>query len=96
MVRFVWYYCTCGGKVLSCLSCIFTQGSGEEARALPTGQTQDLECGLLISSIGYKSLPIDSSVPFDPHTSTVPNNMGRVSHTAGKRKISVGVQCLIG
>ncbi|XP_026988585.1 NADPH:adrenodoxin oxidoreductase, mitochondrial isoform X1 [Tachysurus fulvidraco] len=59
------------------------EGSGEKARARPTGQTQDLECGLLISSIGYKSLPIDSSVPFDPHTSTVPNNMGRVSHTAG-------------
>ncbi|TSL04198.1 NADPH:adrenodoxin oxidoreductase, mitochondrial [Bagarius yarrelli] len=59
------------------------EGSGEEARAVPTGQTQDLECGLLISSIGYKSLPIDPSVPFDPHTSVVPNDMGRVSQTAG-------------
>ncbi|KAB5555777.1 hypothetical protein PHYPO_G00038020 [Pangasianodon hypophthalmus] len=59
------------------------EGSGEEARALPTGQTQDLECGLLISSIGYKSLPIDPSVPFNSRTSTVPNEMGRVSHTGG-------------
>lgn len=82
---------TCGSRCLSCFSCICTQGSGEDARALPTGQTQDLECGLLISSIGYKSLPIDPSVPFDPHTSTVPNDMGRVSHTAGKRKVRVGV-----
>ncbi|KAF7705560.1 NADPH:adrenodoxin oxidoreductase, mitochondrial [Silurus meridionalis] len=59
------------------------EGSGEEARALPTGQTQDVECGLLISSIGYKSLPLDPTVPFDPRTFTVPNNMGRVLHTAG-------------
>lgn len=59
------------------------EGSGDEARALPTGQTQDLECGLLISSIGYKSLLIDPSVPFDPRTSTVPNEMGRVSDTSG-------------
>ncbi|XP_017338880.1 NADPH:adrenodoxin oxidoreductase, mitochondrial isoform X6 [Ictalurus punctatus] len=59
------------------------EGSGEEARALPTGQTQDIECGLLISSIGYKSLLIDPSVPFDPRTSTVPNEMGRVSDTSG-------------
>ncbi|KAM9463294.1 NADPH:adrenodoxin oxidoreductase, mitochondrial isoform 1-T2 [Clarias gariepinus] len=59
------------------------KGSGEEARALPTGLTENLECGLLISSIGYKSLPIEHSVPFDPHSSTVPNDMGRVSQTAG-------------
>ncbi|KAF5909074.1 NADPH:adrenodoxin oxidoreductase, mitochondrial, partial [Clarias magur] len=59
------------------------KGSGEEVRALPTGQTEDLECGLLISSIGYKSLPIENSVPFDPASSTVPNDMGRVSHAAG-------------
>lgn len=68
---------------LSCFFCFFAQGSGEEAQALPTGQTQDLECGLLISSIGYKSLPIDPIVPFDSHTSTVPNEMGRVLHTQG-------------
>ncbi|KAK3560025.1 hypothetical protein QTP86_033817 [Hemibagrus guttatus] len=75
---------TDGKKVAGiCLAVNKLEGSGEDARALPTGQTQDLECGLLISSIGYKSLPIDPSVPFDPHTSTVPNDMGRVSHTAG-------------
>lgn len=71
---------------------ICNQGSGNEARALPTGQTQDLECGLIISSIGYKSLPIDPTVPFDPRTSTVPNEMGRVSQTEGKCKTSVGIE----
>lgn len=74
------------GKCFKLLFCICTQGSGEQARALPTGQTEDLECGLLIGSIGYKSLPVEPAVPFNAHTSTVPNEMGRVSHTAGKRK----------
>lgn len=78
------------GKGLSFFS-ICNQGSGEEARVVPTGQTQDLECGLLISSIGYKSLPIDPAVPFDPCTSTVPNAMGRVLQTEGNLIISVAV-----
>lgn len=50
---------------------------------MPTGEVEDVTCGLLISSIGYKSLPIDPSVPFDSHKAIVPNNMGRVQHTAG-------------
>lgn len=59
------------------------EGSGDGARAVPTGEVEDVTCGLLISSIGYKSLPIDPSVPFDSHKAIVPNNMGRVQHTAG-------------
>uniref|UniRef100_A0AAR2L2X1 NADPH:adrenodoxin oxidoreductase, mitochondrial n=1 Tax=Pygocentrus nattereri TaxID=42514 RepID=A0AAR2L2X1_PYGNA len=59
------------------------EGSGEDAKAVPTGQTEDLECGMVISSIGYKSLPIDPCVPFDPRSAIVPNNMGRVKDTAG-------------
>uniref|UniRef100_A0AAR2JP89 NADPH:adrenodoxin oxidoreductase, mitochondrial n=1 Tax=Pygocentrus nattereri TaxID=42514 RepID=A0AAR2JP89_PYGNA len=54
-----------------------------DAKAVPTGQTEDLECGMVISSIGYKSLPIDPCVPFDPRSAIVPNNMGRVKDTAG-------------
>lgn len=77
---------------MSCFFCMCTQGSGEEARAVPTDQTQDIKCGLLISSIGYKSLPIDPAVPFDPCTSTVPNEMGRVSQIAGKRKDIVSMK----
>ncbi|XP_036427990.1 NADPH:adrenodoxin oxidoreductase, mitochondrial [Colossoma macropomum] len=59
------------------------EGSGEDAKAVPTGQMEDLECGMVISSIGYKSLPIDPCVPFDPRSAIVPNNMGRVKDTAG-------------
>ncbi|XP_044035271.1 NADPH:adrenodoxin oxidoreductase, mitochondrial isoform X2 [Siniperca chuatsi] len=59
------------------------EGSGEGARAVVTGEVEDLSCGLVISSIGYKSLPIDPSVPFDSHKSIVPNKMGRVQQAAG-------------
>ncbi|KAM9837265.1 NADPH:adrenodoxin oxidoreductase, mitochondrial [Aulostomus maculatus] len=59
------------------------EGSGEAARAALTGEVEDVTCGLVISSIGYKSLPIDPSVPFDSSKAIVPNNMGRVLHAAG-------------
>ncbi|XP_070783113.1 NADPH:adrenodoxin oxidoreductase, mitochondrial isoform X2 [Enoplosus armatus] len=59
------------------------EGSGEGARAVRTGEVEDVTCGLVISSIGYKSLPIDPSVPFDSRKAVVPNNMGRVQQAAG-------------
>uniref|UniRef100_A0A673IE63 NADPH:adrenodoxin oxidoreductase, mitochondrial n=1 Tax=Sinocyclocheilus rhinocerous TaxID=307959 RepID=A0A673IE63_9TELE len=65
------------------------EGSGESACACacacsdPTGQLEDVDCGLIISSIGYKSIPIDPAVPFDPQKAIVPNEMGRVQDTAG-------------
>ncbi|KAG9267239.1 NADPH:adrenodoxin oxidoreductase, mitochondrial [Astyanax mexicanus] len=59
------------------------EGSGEDAKAVPTGQMEDLECGMVISSIGYKSLPIDPCVPFEHRGAIIPNDMGRVLDTAG-------------
>ncbi|XP_068161328.1 NADPH:adrenodoxin oxidoreductase, mitochondrial isoform X2 [Antennarius striatus] len=59
------------------------EGSGEGARAVLTGEVEDLPCGLVISSIGYKSLPIDLTVPFDSCKAIVPNSMGRVHQAAG-------------
>ncbi|XP_027145463.1 NADPH:adrenodoxin oxidoreductase, mitochondrial [Larimichthys crocea] len=59
------------------------EGSGEGAQAVLTGEVEDVACGLVISSIGYKSLPIDPSVPFDSRKAIVPNNMGRVQQAAG-------------
>ncbi|DAA18187.1 TPA: ferredoxin reductase precursor [Bos taurus] len=40
-------------------------------------------CGLVLSSIGYKSRPIDPSVPFDPKLGVVPNMEGRVVDVPG-------------
>ncbi|KAM9336057.1 NADPH:adrenodoxin oxidoreductase, mitochondrial [Symphorus nematophorus] len=59
------------------------EGSGEGAQAVLTGEVEDVTCGLVISSIGYKSLPIDQSVPFDSRRAIVPNSMGRVQQAPG-------------
>ncbi|XP_062416067.1 NADPH:adrenodoxin oxidoreductase, mitochondrial [Pungitius pungitius] len=59
------------------------EGSGDGARAVLTGEVEDVTCGLVISSIGYKSLPIDPSLPFDSRRAIVPNDMGRVQQAAG-------------
>ncbi|RVE59294.1 hypothetical protein OJAV_G00187110 [Oryzias javanicus] len=59
------------------------EGSGEAAQAVITGEVEDVPCGLVISSIGYKSLPIDPAVPFDPRRAVVPNSMGRVQQVSG-------------
>ncbi|XP_077481867.1 NADPH:adrenodoxin oxidoreductase, mitochondrial [Stigmatopora argus] len=59
------------------------EGSGEAARAVLTGELEDVTCGLVVSSIGYKSLPIDPAVPFDPDKAIVPNQMGRVHQAPG-------------
>lgn len=59
------------------------EGEGEGARSVLTGEVEDVTCGLIISSIGYKSLPIDPRVPFDSHRAIVPNSMGRVQQAAG-------------
>lgn len=72
-----WMWSLCG-------LCVVSQGSGESARAEVTGQLEDVDCGLIISSIGYKSIPIDPAVPFDPRRAIVPNEMGRVQDTAGQ------------
>lgn len=45
--------------------------------ARATGETYDLECGLVLRSIGYRGMPLPK-LPFDDITGTVPNAQGRV------------------
>ncbi|XP_006614199.1 NADPH:adrenodoxin oxidoreductase, mitochondrial isoform X3 [Apis dorsata] len=45
--------------------------------AVPTGLFEEIECGLAFRSIGYKSVPIDVSIPFD-------KKIGHIKNTAGK------------
>ncbi|XP_053426025.1 NADPH:adrenodoxin oxidoreductase, mitochondrial isoform X4 [Nycticebus coucang] len=59
------------------------EGVGEATWAVPTGDTEDLPCGLVLSSVGYKSRPIDPSVPFDPKLGVIPNTEGRVVDVPG-------------
>lgn len=46
--------------------------------AVATGESEDVPCGLVFRSIGYKSVPIDSDVPFDQQRAVIPNIKGRV------------------
>jgi ferredoxin--NADP+ reductase len=48
-------------------------------RAKGTGRFEMIEAGLVLRSIGYRSVPIES-VPFDPATSTINNIAGQVVH----------------
>lgn len=59
------------------------EGVGEATRAVPTGDVEDLPCGLVLSSVGYKSRPIDPSVPFNPKLGVIPNREGRVMDAPG-------------
>ncbi|NXS95671.1 ADRO protein, partial [Jacana jacana] len=59
------------------------EGSGDSAKAIPTGDVEELECGLVLSSIGYRSLPLDPVVPFDTQRGIIPNSLGRVEGVPG-------------
>ena len=46
-------------------------------RAVPTGETEEIECGLVLRSIGYRGRPVDD-VPFDERRGLIRNVGGRV------------------
>lgn len=75
--------CHCAAAPFKADNPLCEQGSGDGAQAVLTGEVEDVPCGLVVSSIGYKSLPIDPSVPFDSRKAIVPNTMGRVKQAAG-------------
>jgi len=47
-------------------------------RAVPTGETEVLECGLVLRSVGYRGTPLEG-VPFDPQRAVIPDDGGRVA-----------------
>jgi ferredoxin--NADP+ reductase len=49
-----------------------------ELRAHPTGETEEIEAGLVLRSIGYRGTPIPG-VPFDERRATIHNEGGRVT-----------------
>ncbi|KAM4032368.1 NADPH:adrenodoxin oxidoreductase, mitochondrial isoform 1-T1 [Anomaloglossus baeobatrachus] len=65
------------------LSVTRLEGSGESAVAVSTGEMEELPCGLILSSIGYRSVPISPGVPFLPKQGIIPNCMGRVQGATG-------------
>ncbi len=45
--------------------------------ARPSGETETIECGIVLRSVGYKGVPL-AGIPFDEATGTIPNDRGRV------------------
>jgi ferredoxin--NADP+ reductase len=51
-------------------------------RAEPTGETEDVECGLVLRSIGYRGTPL-AGIPFDDRRGLIRNDAGRVISDEG-------------
>jgi ferredoxin--NADP+ reductase len=53
------------------------QGADGERHATGTGQTFELEAGLVFRSVGYRGVPLEG-LPFDNKSGVIPNKDGRV------------------
>ncbi|TDH71916.1 uncharacterized protein CCR75_003439 [Bremia lactucae] len=51
--------------------------------AVGTGEFETIPCGLVLRSIGYKSLPIETNIPFDKSRSVIMNDQGRIVTRTG-------------
>ena len=49
----------------------------ENERAVPTGETEALDCSIVFRSVGYRGVALPG-VPFDESRGTIPNERGRV------------------
>jgi adrenodoxin-NADP+ reductase len=58
-------------------------GEAEKQGAAATGKLETIKAGMVLRSIGYKSVPVDPVVPFDDKRSVVRNASGRVVHEDG-------------
>jgi ferredoxin--NADP+ reductase len=50
----------------------------EDGRAVPTGEEEVIECGLVLRSIGYRGRPLDG-IPWDDKRGLIANEGGRVA-----------------
>lgn len=62
--------------------------AGDDGRisARDTGEREELECGLVLRSIGYKGVGLEG-LPFDPGKGTIPNESGRVMDPDGGEQV---------
>jgi ferredoxin--NADP+ reductase len=52
-------------------------------RPRDTGEREEIECGLVLRSIGYLGQPLDPSIPFDERRGVISNEAGRVTDEEG-------------
>jgi ferredoxin/flavodoxin---NADP+ reductase len=57
-------------------------GLDQDGRAVPTGEEELIECGLVFRSIGYRGRPLDG-IPFDDRRGVIRNEGGRVCDEGG-------------
>jgi ferredoxin--NADP+ reductase len=50
----------------------------DDSRAVSTGETETLSCGLVFRSVGYRGVELPG-IPFDESSGTIPNEGGRVA-----------------
>jgi ferredoxin--NADP+ reductase len=58
-------------------------GSDGSLRAVPTGRTEVIPCGLVLRSVGYRGTALEG-VPFDERRALIPNEGGRVLDDEGR------------
>jgi ferredoxin--NADP+ reductase len=58
------------------------QVDGDRVRAVPTGEEEVIECGLVLRSIGYRGQPL-AGIPFDESRGLIRNEGGRVQDDDG-------------
>jgi ferredoxin/flavodoxin---NADP+ reductase len=59
------------------------EGDDGSIRPRPTDITEELECGLVFRSIGYRGTRVPG-VPFDEERCVIPNDRGRISDRVGE------------
>lgn len=58
------------------------EADGDRLRAVPTGEEEVVECGLVLRSIGYRGHPV-GDLPFDERRGLIRNEGGRVCDEGG-------------
>jgi ferredoxin--NADP+ reductase len=64
-------------KVVVAVNELYRDESGA-IRARDTGEREEIECGLVLRSIGYKGIGLEG-LPFEPRRGLIPNDAGRAS-----------------
>ena len=57
----------------------------ENGRAVPTGEEEVIDCGLVFRSIGYRGVPL-GGIPFDAKRGLIRNEGGRVTGDGGEHE----------
>ena len=64
-------------------------GSGQEPKVVDTGERETIQAGLILKSIGYKSLPLADELPFDHSRGIILQKDGRVQGMPGSFCFSI-------